>query len=188
MDRIKEAFARVGFSSPQVNGVINKIYKGGAAFYQAAYEKEAIGEIGRRRAAQAEEVDRQHAARVAEQERQRTNEADAERRKVFQAAVDEHMACLRKQMADIVPYSNETAETLAGVINTKCAEFEQKRVSLGIALFGVGRADAERVTKEAVEDAKKQVVAEIVTFRAERTKAMMSAPKPASAPSVNNGI
>jgi hypothetical protein len=120
IDLIKEALARIGFTLSQSNNFISNIYKGGVAVYMSAYEREAIAELGRRRAAQAAEAERQQAARTAElqrqqaarsaeTERQRASEADAERKKVFQAAENEHMACLRKQMVEIVPYSNESA-------------------------------------------------------------------------------
>ena len=64
---------------------------------------------------------------------QPNKEAEAERSKLLTEAAAEHSKCERTQMRSIVPYSNESAETLAQVVLTKCEEAEQKFVSLGMA-------------------------------------------------------
>ncbi len=103
--------------------------------------------------------------------------ADAERRKLINEAAAEHGKCLAAQMRSIVPYSNENAETLSQVVITKCAEAEAKFVKVGMALFNTSRAEMERIVGPALAAQKRKIVAEIVTFRAELTKALASQPK-----------
>ncbi len=100
-----------------------------------------------------------------------------ERNKLIDEAVGEHHKCIRSQMREIVPYSNESAETLSQVVLTKCAEAEEKFVRLGVALFNTSRAEMEKVVQEALAVQKKNIVAEIVTFRAQLNKALSAPPK-----------
>ncbi|MGE0235275.1 hypothetical protein [Methylocystis sp.] len=104
-------------------------------------------------------------------------DAEAERSKLISEAAAEHSKCLRSQMRQIVPYSSESAETLAQVVITKCEESEQKFVSLGMALFNASRAEVEKIVSQALEKQKKKMVADIVSFRAEINKSIMSQPK-----------
>ena len=105
------------------------------------------------------------------------NETEAERSKLINQAAAEHSKCLHSQMRQIVPYSNENAETLAQVVITKCKDAEKKFVSLGMALFNAPRVDVEKIVGQALEKQKKKMVADIVSFRAELNKAIMSQPK-----------
>lgn len=108
----------------------------------------------------------------------KNDEVDQQRTRLINEAAEEHQACMRKVMRDIVPYSNENAETLAQVIITRCQEQEKKFVSLGVALYGASKSDVERIVTSRVEQQKKEMVADIVTFRAELNKALLSQPKP----------
>jgi hypothetical protein len=105
------------------------------------------------------------------------SEIDHARSKLINEAAEEHQACMRKVMRDIVPYSSENAETLAQVIITRCQTEEKKFVSLGVALYGASKSDVERIVTQRVEQQKKEMVADIVTFRAELNKALLSQPK-----------
>jgi hypothetical protein len=107
-----------------------------------------------------------------ERERQ-ARETNAERKRLIDEAASEHLECLKKEMVSIVPFSNESAETLGSVVMTKCADHERKRVSLAIALFSIPRSNAERILKEITDDTRKVVVAEIVTFRANQAKSQI---------------
>jgi len=102
-------------------------------------------------------------------------EADAERSKLITEAAAEHGRCLASKMRSIVPYSNENAEVLSQVLITKCSEAENKFVRLGMALFNTSRVDMAVVP--ALAEQKRKMVADIVTFRAELTKALASHPK-----------
>ena len=107
-------------------------------------------------------------------------EASAERTKLINEAAAEHSKCEQSQMRLIVPYSNESAETIAQVVLTKCDEAEQKFVSLGMALFNVSKADMKKVVDEALSKQKNNMVAEIVTFRAELAKSIAGQNAPRS--------
>lgn len=113
----------------------------------------------------------------AEQSSQPNSESDRERQKLITEAASDHAKCLHSQMREIVPYSNEGAETLAQVVITKCAESEKKFVSLGMALFNASRVDVEKIVGDALADQKKSMVAEIVSFRAQLNKSMSAQPK-----------
>ena len=104
-------------------------------------------------------------------------EAAAERDKLLSEAAAEHGACLRNEMRQIVPYSNEGAETLSQVFITKCADAEQKFIRLGMAIFGISRAEIEKIVGQALEGQKKKMIADIVTFRSELAKALLVEPK-----------
>lgn len=104
-------------------------------------------------------------------------EAAAEKNKLLTEAAAEHQKCLRSQMRSIVPYSNENAETLAQVVLTKCAEAESRFVSLGMALFNASREEVQKIVGSALAKQKANMVADIVTFRAELAKAMAAQPK-----------
>lgn len=119
-------------------------------------------------------------------------EAAAEKNKLLTEAAAEHQKCLRSQMRSIVPYSNENAETLAQVVLTKCAEAENRFVSLGMALFNSSREEVQKIVGNALAKQKANMVADIVTFRAELAKAMATQPKedqrPTSQSAKDSGI
>ncbi|WP_292530438.1 hypothetical protein [Methylocystis sp.] len=108
---------------------------------------------------------------------QADSESERERQKLISEAGAQHAKCLHSQMRQIVPYSNESAETLAQVVITKCEDAEKKFISLGMALFNASRAEVEKIVGQALEKQKKKMVADIVSFRAELNKAIMSQPK-----------
>jgi hypothetical protein len=133
-------------------------------------------------AAQAEQARQAEANRIVaariEQERRdtaRAKQAADDQSKVFAELIAEHDACLKKAMLNLVPYSNEPAETLSTAVIATCSEFDGKRVPLGTALFGVDRTFAEKSTADNSAKTKATLVAEIVTFRAELTKATLAA-------------
>ena len=106
---------------------------------------------------------------------------DRRRDKLLTQAADEHAACLKKTMRDIVPYSSERAEVLAQVVLTKCAAEEDRFISVGVALLNVPRAQVEREVRQALARQKDAIVAEIVTFRAELAKQLLEKGAPAPA-------
>lgn len=165
-DKIKEALFRAGFDRNQANAVVRSSYSTIQGNLRAHYESLANAERRRREAASLEAI----------REKQAT-EARSEQDKILKVAVAEHGECLAMEMRSLVPYSNESAETLAQVVITKCAAHEGKIVSLGVAFSAGSRTDTERIVRSALEDRKKKIVADIVTFRAELAKAMLNAPK-----------
>ena len=107
------------------------------------------------------------------------SDLDRRREKLLTQAAEEHAACLKKTMRDIVPFSNERAEVLAQVVLTKCAAEEDRFVSVGVALLNVPRAQVEREVRQALARQKDAIVAEIVTFRAELAKQLLEKGAPA---------
>jgi hypothetical protein len=160
IDRAREAMSRIGFSQQGATKVIRAWYSDIQGEVRGFHERQ-VAEVNRQR----------ELARLDAQKEREAKEADIERRKVLQEAASEHHACLRKEMVSIVPFSNEPADTLGTVMMTKCAEHERKRVSLAIAVFGIGRSNAERILKDIGDETRKVIVAEIVSFRAELAKA-----------------
>jgi hypothetical protein len=159
IDRAREAMNRVGLSAAESNGVIRRWYAAIQGDMRAVYERYTL-DMNRQREAARLEAERERNAR----------ETSAERKKLLDEAASEHIECLKKEMVNIVPFSNEGAETLGNVVMTKCADHEKKRVSLAIALFSIPRSNAERILKEITDETRKVIVAEIVTFRANLAK------------------
>lgn len=131
-----------------------------------------------RRTAEAERVEAIRKAELARQEAQ-NKQVEDERRKLINEANAEHYACVKKAMFDLVPFSNESAETVAIAIMAKCAEHETRRARLAATLYGMTTGDVKPIVAEAAEKMRKDVISEIVTFRAERAKASMG-PQPAN--------
>lgn len=108
-----------------------------------------------------------------------TPEVEKERNRLLNEAASEHQNCMRAIMKEIAPYSDESAEIVAQVVITRCAKQEQKFVSLGIAVYGASKVDVERIVSERMVQQKKEMVADIVSFRAELAKALATHPTPA---------
>lgn len=98
------------------------------------------------------------------------SESKSERDKLLNQAIGDHSNCVISQMREIVPYSNEKAETLSEVIITKCSDLEKRIVSLGLAFYGGSKSDMNEIVQTALNQKKKNIVAEIVTFRANLVK------------------
>ena len=69
----------------------------------------------------------------------------------------------------------KSAETLATVVLTKCSSHESKRMALAAALFRVSRAKVAPVFIQIMQETRKQIITEIVTFRAKATRSAVSA-------------
>ncbi len=104
-------------------------------------------------------------------------EVDAARNKLLADTANAYGVCIQNEMKQLVPLSNEGAETLAQVIITKCADIEQHYVELAMAMYGASRAQVEDLIHDPLETRKKNIIADIVTFRAELTKALTGQPK-----------
>jgi hypothetical protein len=171
IDHARAAMARAGISVAAANGVVRRWYTAIQSDVRALYERSSL-DVNRQR----------EAARLQIERDRQEKETDAERKKILGEATSEHLACLKKEMVNIVPFSNEGAETLGNVIMTKCADHERKRVSLVIALFGMQRSNAERILKEIGDETRKVIVAEIVTFRADVAKTQSDGQRPGQEP------
>ena len=155
----------------------------GVAFYSGPYKDDlprALSarlqpEIDRRvaMAAQAERARFAEEQRLAAAEAERVRAAKVEAQRisdekltVFKTVVQEHEKCFEETLAKLLPYSNEPAETLSLAVVTLCNDFEKKRISMGIALFEVTKAYAEKLTAEATAKSRAELVTAIVTMRA----------------------
>jgi len=177
IDRARAALTQAGLDRSESNQIIRTAYNAiqpelRSIYYQSvSYERQ-------RRQSEREEVARQQRARESEAaQQQQQQEVAKERDALLNEAAAQHNACLMGQMKEIVPFSNEGAETLAQVIITKCADAEKKFISLGVAFYGASKADLKKIVKDAVEERKKHIVADIVSFRASVTKELMTQPK-----------
>lgn len=96
-----------------------------------------------------------------------------EAQKLLSAAASEHWQCIKQAMIELVPFTNESAETLATAVLTKCSSYELKRVMLAAAVFRVAREEVQSVFVAITAEMRKLIITEIVTFRvkANRTAA-----------------
>lgn len=113
-----------------------------------------------------------------------TDEAEVERAKLFRELARDHKACLAAAMREIVPYSGEDATTLTTVVLAKCESFEERRISLAVATYGLPRERAREIVSAAVSNLRKEVLTEIVTARAKaaRELAIEQTPPPKQRP------
>lgn len=123
-------------------------------------------------------IDRQNieSARIERERRQQDEQAEDEKSKVIKESVAAHMACLKTAMIDLVPFSTESAEAVSTAIMTRCQEHERKRASLAVAVYSLPRDQIEKIISEHSEKARKNVLTDIVTLRAELARAKMETP------------
>jgi hypothetical protein len=107
----------------------------------------------------------------------RNAEADKARDALISDLTKQYNGCIDKQMREIVPYSNEGAEVLSQAIVTNCNDIAQKFIETTMALYNMGRADVEKIVDPTLDERKKKILAEIVSFRAAVNKAISSQPK-----------
>ena len=89
---------------------------------------------------------------------------------VLNAAAADHWQCIRRVMVEIVPFSTEPADTVATAVVTRCNTYEEKRVVLAVALFRISREQVVPIFAGVMADMQKQIVMEIVTFRAKTNR------------------
>jgi hypothetical protein len=104
-------------------------------------------------------------------------EVEGARDKIIKEAMAKYDDCVQSQMKEIVPYSDEGAETISQAIITKCTPDEERVIELSMAVYGATRAHISSIINPVIEARKKTIVAEIVTFRAELKKALLSQQK-----------
>lgn len=136
-----------------------------------------------RRAVETERAEIARRAELARKEEQNA-QIDEERRKLIQEANEEHLACIKRAMIDLVPFTNESAEAVSIAIMAKCSGHDSKRARLAASLFGVPANQAKPIVAELTEKMRKATISEIVTFRAERAKALIGAQEQKSPPSI----
>jgi len=168
IDTVMSGLLALGYTRELALGFVRETYDRMQPRLRATYDSAAIQERQRR-----EQV------AIETERRAREQETDQARAKVLNAAVDDHMACLRQNMRELVPFSVDAAETVVTAILSKCSEFERRRIDLGPALYGLPKADAERVIARKMDETRKVIIAEIVTFRAKLLRGRRD-PEPAA--------
>ncbi len=91
-------------------------------------------------------------------------------RKLLSEAKEAHGACLRAQAIDLVPYINEPADTLVTVILAKCTAHERRREDLGVVALGITKQEAREAMAGIMAETHKELLAAIVSMRAEVEK------------------
>ncbi|MEK4032755.1 hypothetical protein WOC76_02485 [Methylocystis sp. IM3] len=173
IDRARAALFEAGLSRSHANRVIRTAYDALQPELRSLYEKTAASERERRLPARGEAL-RQESKDANVAERQQVLEVEKEREKLLKEAASQHDECISAQMKEIVPFSNENAETLAQVIIGKCEQAEKRSISLGVAFYGASQPDMSKGVKDAIEERKKRIVSDIVTFRAHAAKELMN--------------
>jgi hypothetical protein len=168
VDRVRDALRSVNVTAPAANRIIRDWYTKQQPSLLSYFTAKVETELQRRASARLD-------AERREQERQAGQESE----RLLAQAVKDHDDCVRRELVGLVPYSNESSEVLASVIMTKCEDHERKRVSLGVALYGLTRQAAEKSVAETAGRMRREVVALIVSLRADLAKAQSgSNPKP----------
>lgn len=103
----------------------------------------------------------------------------AEKKKLVAEAVTVHEHCVVQALADTIPYSTENAPTLADVALSKCATFAERRITIGIAAFGMTRDEAAGIVATKVSEMRSKIIETIVTSRAELAKRQQRPPQDA---------
>lgn len=166
-EQVRTELSLMGLTREQTNWVIKQTYARNEPSYRLVYQQ-AVGA----------EYQRRETMRLIEAQRQRDEVIKAERTKQLEAANQEHYACIRQQMKELVLYSTETADVLTSVVMTKCSDEEQKRTNLYRLINDVPPAMMTQVRQIVSDEMKKFVLAEIVTLRATMNKIIIENSKP----------
>jgi hypothetical protein len=97
-----------------------------------------------------------------------------ERDKLRKGAADDTAACLKVVFVDVVPFSDENADTLAKALIARCDHRYQRLASVLRAFPSNTPADAEYQARQEADF--RELLAEIVTFRWKRKQRDLSTP------------
>lgn len=112
MDAIRKYLLEIGIEKPKANQLINEWYGAIQPRLRNTYEQQKNNNTNNNLS-----VDRSISS---------NSESKNERDRLLNQAISNHSNCIVAQMKEIVPYSNEKAETLSEVIITKCSELEKR--------------------------------------------------------------
>ena len=107
---------------------------------------------------------------------------DRTREALLKELDEEYRSCIKRIVADVVPYSNERAEVLVDVVMTRCMDYERKRTQFVELLFDIPRERARSIVESLLQQERRQVLAAIVTFRAEVVKGALERLSPPEPP------
>lgn len=180
-------FAAVGRWSDAINSVFeickphylqlvarhDLIYGGGGLdFYKGPY----LADLPRALSTRLKNELENRAARVAERERLEKEQA-AQRAQAAKAQYDAKLAlvrealaaysdCMDREAAALISFTNENAETLASVSETKCRASRNRLNTVAQVVLNVSASEAQKWADDLAENERKKLVASIVTARA----------------------
>ncbi len=121
------------------------------------------GDMERRQVALAEQERRTR--EQAEQRRQAEEAQSQARTRLIGDALRGYVDCIEREAVSLLPFTNEGAETVATVAETKCDGARQRIATTTEALFGATQHSRE-LAAQFVADERKKLLASIVTLRA----------------------
>jgi hypothetical protein len=175
IDLAREALYRSDFSRGETKAVIRNAYTSMQPEFRALFNQTASSEKKNHepeRPAPAQPPGGEGAA-----SQDQIKAVERERNKFLSQASGDYDACLNAETRNIVPTSNEPAETLTRVIEIKCVELEKKLASLGFAFYGASKDELQTIVKAPLEERKKRLIADIVTLRTDLAKDARQPPK-----------
>lgn len=179
IDLARDALFRGNFSRSEANAVIRAAYSSMQPELRSAFDQAASAEKTRRQSEKKPTAQPLPGEETGSVPHDQMKEVEFERTKFLKEASSAFDNCLVAELKNLVPSSNETAETLAKVIQIKCGDSEKRLASLGIAFYGASKDDFQRIVGEPLDERKRRLVADIVTLRADLAKEAAKQPKDA---------
>jgi hypothetical protein len=173
----RDALLRDDFSRSESNAVIRSAYASMKPEFRFLFDQSASSERQRRQAEKAQAVQPPREGETGSAPQDQIKAVELERTRFLKEASSAFDNCLASELKSLVPSSNEPAETLAKVIEIKCADSEKRVASLGVAFYGASKDGFQTIVKEPLDERKKRLVADIVTFRADLAKEAAKQPK-----------
>jgi hypothetical protein len=114
---------------------------------------------------------------AAAQRAQAAKSQNEARQSALRNGIKSYEECLAREAASLIPYSAEGAEIIANVSETNCRSERSHLTTLVQGLYGTS-PETRKALDDIVDDAKKRIVAGIVTLRAAAEAARINAPRP----------
>ncbi len=165
IERARDALFRKGFDRNEANTIIRSAYATMQPELRALFDQTASSER-QRHAAEKDKAAQQQPQLETEKA---PYDLEAERVKFLKEVSDAYDACLVTETGNLAASSNEPAETLVKVIDVKCGDQGKRYERLGFALYGE-TDNFKKFVKQPIEERKKRLVADIVTFRVDLAK------------------
>lgn len=177
IDQARDALFRSDFGRSEANAIIRSAYASMQPGFRSLFDQAASSERQRHQVEKEQAAQAPRAEEAASVSQDQIKAVELERTKLLKEASSAFDNCLASELKNLVPSSNEPAETLVKVIEIKCDDQEKRVASLGFAFYGATKDDFQKLVKEPLEERKKRLVADIVTLRAELAKEAAKQPK-----------
>jgi hypothetical protein len=178
----------------QMTGAHDLIYGGGGMdFFRGPYLSDVPralstrlkGDLERRATALAEMQRRETEAN--EQRQRAAREQEQVRVTVVAEALKTFRECITNEAAALVPFSNENADILASVAETKCTQSRDRIATTIQAVWNQSAQESRTFAADLIRDERQKLVASIVTVRAAAV-AGRSGGNPLSSPPGNQTV